>query len=216
MEDGSGSSGMEFDVYTSIDMPSPTSSMEPLLLLPLDLNTISTDMVSTASILEFSFSSSDISSSTNILYSSIATVSFFHTKTGMPTHTTAEISESLFPTETGRPIHTATELPLGSEIETSTTEIEMSKNPFPTELMPTHTTTDLPASPETETSTTEMGASTGFSDATLPLSIAFGIISSLFVVLILCIMCVVIYKHSARRKSGGYSCCLTLILVIRY
>jgi len=183
MEVGSGSSGMEFEVYTSSDMPSPTSSMESLLLLPLDLNTISTDMVSTASILEFSISSSDISSSTNILYSSIATVSFFHTKTGMPTHTTAEISEILFPIETGRMAHT---------------------------------TIDLPASPETETSTTKIGTTMGFSNATLPLSIAFGIISSLFVVLILCIMCVVIYKHSARRKSGGYSCCLALILVIRY
>jgi len=181
MEVGSGSSGMEFEGYASSDMPSPTSSMESLLLLPLDLNTISTDMISTASILEFSISFSVISSPTSILYSSIATVSFFHTKTGTPTHTTAEISESLFPTETGRMAHT---------------------------------TTDLPASPETETSTTEIGASTGFSDATLPLSIAFGIISSLFVVLILCIICVVIYKYSARRKSGGYSCCLTLILVI--
>ena len=58
----------------------------------------------------------------------------------MPTHATAEISESLFPTET----------------EGQFTLLQIY----------------VPASLETETSTTEIGTTMGFSDATLPLSIA--------------------------------------------
>ena len=214
MEVGSGSSGME--VYNSSDMPSPTSTMEVLLYPHSD--TIPTDnMLSPTSTLDYNISLSDSPSPTNILYSSnIPMVSFSPIESEMPTHTTtylptspetehsSAVTGTSFPTETGMPTYTTAYLPSSSGTEPSTTEIEMSESPFPTETgMPTHTTTDqiLPTSPETETSTTETGTSPGMSDITLPLSIALGIILGL---VLLFIVCAVIYKCSARKKSGGY------------
>ena len=113
------------------------------------------------------------------------------------------LSPNITPTETGLLIPVT---------ETYVTELELSVTPVPTDAgTPTGSTTDRP---ETDSSTTEMGTSTSLSDIVQYLVIALAVIVFIILVVLLLIICVAIY-YCSTWKSGGYSCCLTVILATK-